>query len=1673
MADFELQGDEDTGRVVGNIPSYMIAASNHSTANLNERWYEDNPDSDFAQRAGYMVTSSLLSGLNSFRNTAISVGNVFREEEVEHVATEDMIAGFDEDMSEYYKANRETADLVGFVATSLIPGTAGVKVFNAGAKALQAAGASGRFGANLSRGFGVLPGARQTLVAEAAKHHATTRTAFAYTNANTVKAMAAGFGENVLQSTAFEVAVVATMFKSPILEDMDVGDLMANIVTGALVGGAIGGTIDAARSVAGIKRGVKELDAKLTDVTQIAKAAEGSLPSDSLLITRNDVSTTRMNAPEGVDQQLWDNLREDKLRAAEVDSRATWGKIASNDQEIAELMHRATANDSDRALAEKVLNLVQVDSISDAQRTVNLALKKATAANAESTTSVKYLTTFGDNFGQISDDAPKFLSITDNLKRGDSVNVTPRAVSWGKNTHSIKLGESFNPLRGRVEQHEARHMWANDPNMPSFKSIHEIESVTSTRNPSRKNNPIAGGKLKIGEDDIALLGKAYREGFKDFVLVRTGKSWVDPVTGIKHSDPEQLITQDWTREQFLSQIATKKDDLAHKLHKRYATSDSDDMALQAVSKRLDVTEGWLTGAESPAQLEKAVFGLQTHRDKWYMRMHENTLSPPDKASLTPWKQKQHVGMVYDHGRIPDGIDPMAVEAMTVIMQRQKLQETINANAAAKTLGKDYNLLPEWNNNLLGDANRVGAGPTFISFANGNYGSLASFAEFVGSVVTKWTNKNTQIVGDAFASVNHQVVNNPTATAELATVFSKVRAAGEHKYVRVTEEVTDAQNNLVTKTNIVLKSKVDHDRLLAEHIENGLDEADFPPYNPPAGLDVTLPIQDPAVTNWINVHMDMNANRLHNRKIRNGARGLDDRVDSEVLYAPAPNPNRFTHHAFVIDESVRDTGHVSMLYAPDAGTLEKQINEARKAGFTTLTKKDTADYYKAKGEYEYSEGFNENYIDSTLASTGASAAHFPITGSPQEMLQDYMQWHVRAENNEVRDAVKLKYSRQLGTLNRMSAAYEGVQNSTRAGFFDRFKSQVKNPYQDYVKTMMGESRQSEYPTWKMVNETIDRAASKVWGAVSEVFSNPAGNYDLDQVNKLFDKYGMKVAATEPQIKAWVNHPAGQQAVTKFVSQQNAILSALTLRLDPVNALNNALGSTILTGAEVKSVMRAIQGGNKEAVGELAGLMNITLPGTQDMIRSPAKLMAEAYADIIGEGGGKLIERYKGANLVVDQVQQFRNLLETVTIDGTETAAQLESKMSKATAMMKSFADKGEKWTGNRFAEQMNRAVSARIMDKITGVAVKAGVMDAKTANTYINTFVNRTQANITASQRPQMFQGPLGQAIGLFQSYQFNIMQQLLRHVGEGNAKDALTLMGLQGSVYGAAGLPGYQAINTHVIGNASGNKEHKDLYTATNGALGKSLGDWVTYGLASNMFIDPDLKINLYSRGDISPRTMTVVPTNLADIPVVGAWAKVLGAAKGTLDNVQGGGDVWNSLLTGIEQQGVSRPMKGLAQALRGIGEGNMSHSQSGSGNIIAANDFLSLANLSRLSGAKPFDEAVTQDALFRMQTYQAKDRAQRDKLGKAIRTTVTGGGDPSSEQMENFMESYAKIGGTQTEFSKWYMQLIKTARTPQVNKIVENTGTSYSSYLQEIMGARMFNTPTMQINRNLSGTEE
>ena len=406
---------------------------------------------------------------------------------------------------------------------------------------------------------------------------------------------------------------------------------------------------------------------------------------------------------------------------------------------------------------------------------------------------------------------------------------------------------------------------------------------------------------------------------------------------------------------------------------------------------------------------------------------------------------------------------------------------------------------------------------------------------------------------------------------------------------------------------------------------------------------------------------------------------------------------------------------------------------------------------------------------------------------------------------------------------------------------------------------------------------------------------------------------------------------------------------------------------------------------------------------------------------------------------------------LALQGTETVGELNDRLgsafSKAKALTSKGLDAGEKWTGNNFAEEFNRFLSADVMRQITDLGQKHGLLTKAESLSYINNFVNRVEGNTIASQRPGLFQGPLGQAIGLFQSYQFNMLQNIFRYVSEGSSKDLAMLMGLQGTFYGLQGTPGFKFLNDHVVGTLSGNDQHRDIYDVTRGIAGKTGGDWLLYGAASNI-----MQTNLYSRGDINPRTLTIVPTSLAEVPFVGGMSKVFGTLYETSKKLGGGGNVWETIRQGIEHNGVSRPLAGLAQVSRGI-TGDTVFSTSQKGSILGSNDLVSLATLSRIAGGKPLDEAVQNDTMFSINSYEAVDRRKKQLLAETIKTTQLPGQEASEDQLTQFAQRYAELGGKQSGFAKYMMENYTSANKSQAARMAEKLNNPLSYKIQALMG--------------------
>ena len=229
------------------------------------------------------------------------------------------------------------------------------------------------------------------------------------------------------------------------------------------------------------------------------------------------------------------------------------------------------------------------------------------------------------------------------------------------------------------------------------------------------------------------------------------------------------------------------------------------------------------------------------------------------------------------------------------------------------------------------------------------------------------------------------------------------------------------------------------------------------------------------------------------------------------------------------------------------------------------------------------------------------------------------------------------------------------------------------------------------------------------------------------------------------------------------------------------------------------------------------------------------------------------------------------------------------------------------------------------------------------------------------------------------------------------------------------------------------------------------------YGAASNApgLLHPDLRVNLFTRGDINPRHVSVIPTSFSEIPLYGATTKFFGNLFSTAKSLNTEGvDVSTAILRGLEHNGLSRPLAGLAQTLQGLNNpDNASFSTSRKGSVVAVNDLISLSNVARLVGGKPLDEAIALDTMYRYKKYDLKDNRRRQALGRAIKTTLYAGQDPTVEQITAFTKAYVEGGGKQENFNKWFMQLYSGANESQINTLQKGLDDPYTRSMQEIMG--------------------
>lgn len=554
------------------------------------------------------------------------------------------------------------------------------------------------------------------------------------------------------------------------------------------------------------------------------------------------------------------------------------------------------------------------------------------------------------------------------------------------------------------------------------------------------------------------------------------------------------------------------------------------------------------------------------------------------------------------------------------------------------------------------------------------------------------------------------------------------------------------------------------------------------------------------------------------------------------------------------------------------------------------------------------------------------------------------------------------SRKIQEAYRGFFEYDEKARLLRKGEFEKFSKElesvgVKNPFQDF----------NDYIHDIKVDDSIIASAS---GAQS--------TQKLHYANMLEDLRTKAVAR-----KLGTNYDNAE----KIIAAGNSTLATLALRvMETGHAVVTAVSWPIMMLPEFYRQMPKTYLGN--ALGE----------GVE--VAFPARAIYDGIRFRHSDAAKPLVDRWIREGYGASIVSEATKLNELINTGG-------QGAIGKINAIMQSDLIKKLSIPSD-FAESESRLWVLSIGYQL-GRRMYPGISDAG-ADAFAKEFMTRSIGNYYSAQRPAMFQGTLGVAIGLFQTYMLSWAQSAFRSLENREFKALASQMLTQAGLFGMNTVPMYDLFSK-TIGEHFSDK-HYDLTTGTYRALPTSLAEFIVYGLPAS------LGVGLYTRGDMQPRIPFASDNPLDTIAAVNATRQILGATAHTLQKVYEANnmaDRYRGFLEGLSMQSISRPIARVVEALPtpdGQGGFKAVGSISREGNTIATSDQIwSVPGiLSRIVASRSAEEQIKREADYLNSFYGSIDHDNRKSATEALKTAIRGG-NLDSDTLDRIATRYLRTG--------------------------------------------------------------
>ena len=1590
----------------GEINPVLAAGINHTVAGAS--------DEAIADIATQGIPTALISGMTQLANAAESVADVvglgWGQLEVAKVVHEadDLL---NTDLGAYYAKHQEGVDLVGFLGSSLVPGTIGVK-------ALRAAQSGIAIGRSTSIATGLLTNTAEVQLLNRAKTVIESGASISQINKARAAAALARGGQLALEGIAFDMAVFSAMNDNPLLADKSLSEqFKQSVMFGAIFGGLGTGwnyfsqmskpfTV-ASGTLAGKQTTLKAIETEvgkaLTETAYVPQLAAGAKTTVGVANPQLfDISnpTAPLNVFHGSSTRLtMDDLNNYKSMFQGSGAKAD-AIYFTTDPSVA-ATYGAQKN-SGLVLNEAVVTPRNplVLSYEDTRTVTSDVLDKA---SKEGFDSVLRITSKGEVYevAVLDKSIISGLNAKNPVTHGDSLVDIARGLQSAAPAVRSELNSAVgNAYSRRVENLQtaaakAASNLTDDPEVAQaiVTALHTFDpeaiaqifgGAIKVKSPTGKlaegTNPFNVAKIATGELHVNLQNGAVSlspelnlSSMQNVKITKTGAS-VDGITykvnNVNFSSGASPIEGELAWQWGLKNPKEMFDLTTHSglIAAQAAKTVNPNLTVKTADRIIKNDEA-LVAAELDQAYNRVSFDYlmgNSEAPSWFTSTDWRTYTPPTDK----W-----VSIEYATWQVPS-----AWHAKGTAEWQQRVTAAQQANRLAVRAALNWDELPALDiSSVIMHDQRQSAG--LMHSFNAAYESAMEAAGYLGSFVQ-----------------NQVAALRESRALKMLNAEQALRAAGEKS------ETSVLFNAVVSR----IKGTPDWWRI---DTEGKLIYREFADENRNAVTEVLLAADESAAAKTVYEYFaalkSVDAEYLTKARDLDALTGNVKNVPYEDgVYIPPYNLGKTPYIVVVSDP----TGSKAILRGRTAEELQDKVRQVRTKfpEYRVYTSNDTDAFFKMRAEWEFEAAFSRTSVDTALRNDGI-LRDLDVKAGWQE-LDSINEWLTRKEFSLVRRGVSATYAQEFAEATALSKTLNPFHDTKLAAQGEAATPKQKlgdDAFSTIIKTALNVRDPSAHPYWEYFNQGLNKlyagTANALWDMGAKLRT---GGISVKDANKILQERGVYDAAFTEELWALATKPDFSTAALDAMARVRHLLNTVVLRLDFFNPIVQLVGMPIMLMPAIRDATSAIKSMDQEV---------------------PAyRMLATAVKNLFDKD---MVDHFANRGIVSKGVTQHAMMVDAAGLMfKSESSARVLEQAGIVQSQFDKFINFMSKPTD--WAEHAQRFIAADVGRQIA--ELRGLVSGTPEYWSFINNFVQKINGTYVAAQRPTLFTGIAGQAVSVFQTYQFNLMQQFAKHLENGDRKTVAMMLGLQGTIYGASSLPAFKLINQHLIGEY--NRDNADLYSTAEKYLPDTAGKALMYGLASNM-----LGAALWSRGDVTPRTPTLIPVTPQDTVAVSmglkagnAFMDLISATMGQFKDANPNFKV--SVAEAIAHAGVNRPLSGLAEIALGART-----SKEGKLDVnLSQHDVLSWATAVRLLGAKPIDEAISMEAYQRQLQYRAAMREKTAAIGEALRSHAMGTGEIPPDTIDKFAEAYTRVGGDIKDFRAAYLRALRDATVPRAQVLAE-----------------------------------